>query len=267
MSKKRLDALLVEKGFYDSREKARRAVMAGEVFVNGVIEDKPGTGFNEDAVFAVKQNSNPYAGRGGLKLEKALDYFKIDLNGKTAVDIGASTGGFTDCMLQKGAAKVYAIDVGYGQIAWKLRQDSRVIVMERTNMRYVKPEDIGELADFAAADVSFISLEKILPAVNQILSQNGEFICLVKPQFEAGRDKVGKHGVVRDAETHKEVLIKVAGSAEAGGFKFKGVTFSPIKGPAGNIEFLLFLSKGAEAMSEAKSSIEAVVAEAHFVLD
>jgi 23S rRNA (cytidine1920-2'-O)/16S rRNA (cytidine1409-2'-O)-methyltransferase len=267
LQKKRLDILLVEKGFYDSREKSRRAVMAGEVLVNGALEDKPGTGFPDDANIEVRQNSNPYAGRGGLKLEKALEHFKIDLIGKTAIDIGASTGGFTDCMLQKGAAKVYAIDVGYGQIAWKLRQDSRVIVMERTNMRYVKPEDIGESAEFAAADVSFISLRLIFPVVKQLLSQTGEFICLVKPQFEAGRDKVGKHGVVRDPETHREVLLQVIESARSNDFIFRGVTFSPIKGPAGNIEYLIFISKGGEPVSNDSSAIENAVAEAHFNLD
>lgn len=267
MQKKRLDVLLVEKGLYDSREKARRAVMAGEVLVNGNIEDKPGTGFHDDAIFTVKQNANPYAGRGGLKLEKALNHFKIDLNGKTAIDIGASTGGFTDCMLQKGAVKVYAIDVGYGQIAWKLRQDSRVVVMERTNMRYVKPEDIGESADFAAADVSFISLQLIFPVAKLLLSETGGFVCLVKPQFEAGRDKVGKHGVVRDPETHKEVLSKVIGSAKSNGFEFRGVTFSPIKGPAGNIEYLLFIAKDGETIPDLTGAIESVVAEAHNTLD
>lgn len=243
MEKERLDMLLVRKGFFTSREKARSTIMAGMVNVNGNREDKPGSRFGEDCEIEIKQNVNPYVSRGGLKLEKAITAFNIKLDGKKALDIGASTGGFTDCMLKNGAEKVVAIDVGYGQLAWELRNDERVTSMERTNIRYVKQEDIGSLADFASIDVSFISLKKVLPVVWGLLEINGEVLCLIKPQFEAGRDKVGKHGVVRDIGVHKSVVEEIINFSLKTGFKVKGLTYSPIKGPEGNIEYLLYLSK------------------------
>jgi len=241
MPKERLDVHLVNEGYFDSREKARRAIMEGLVLVNGVIEDKPGFQVDSGAAIEVRGNPVPYVSRGGLKLEKAIRDFGIDLSGKVCIDIGASTGGFTDCMLQNGAARVYAVDVGYGQLAWKLRNDSRVIVMERTNFRYVRPEDIGEKADFASADVSFISLTKIIPPAQQLLKDNGSMVCLIKPQFEAGREKVGKKGVVRDPAVHMEVIEKIIVFSKNLGFAVKGLTYSPVKGPEGNIEYLLYL--------------------------
>ncbi len=243
MKKERLDVLLVNKGFFPSREKAKASIMAGVVYVNGEKVDKPGTKFDESVDIDVRENPIPYVSRGGLKLEKAIDYFEINMNGKTALDVGASTGGFTDCMLKKGASKVVAIDVGYGQLAWELRQDERVICMERTNIRYVKPEDIGFAADFATIDVSFISLKKVLPVVRDLLKEDGEIVCLVKPQFEAGREKVGKHGVVREPETHREVLEDLTEFVLKSGFAIRGITYSPVKGPEGNIEYLLYLLK------------------------
>jgi len=246
LKKERLDVLLVDRGFFQSREKAKASIMAGVVYVNGEKIDKPGTKFDENADIEVKENPIPYVSRGGLKIEKAIEYFKIDMNGKTALDVGASTGGFTDCMLKKGASKVVAIDVGYGQLAWELRQDERVICMERTNIRYVKPEDIGFVADFASIDVSFISLKKVLPVVRELLKDDGESVCLVKPQFEAGREKVGKHGVVREPQIHMEVVEDIASFVLENGFSIKGVTYSPVKGPEGNIEYLLYLSKRIE---------------------
>jgi len=243
LEKKRLDILLVKKGIFDSREKARSSIMAGVVYVNGVKEDRPGTKFRPDVEIQIKENINPYVSRGGLKLEKALKFFGINLEGKTAIDVGASTGGFTDCMLKNGAVKVVAIDVGYGQLAWELRNDPRVICMERTNIRYVKPEDIGIIADFATIDVSFISLKKVIPVVIELIKPDGEIVCLVKPQFEAGREKVGKGGVVRKPETHIEVLQDIISFVLEFNLKIKGLTYSPIKGPEGNIEYLLYLSK------------------------
>lgn len=243
MEKQRLDIILVNRGYFQSREKARSSIMAGIVYVNKEREDKPGTRFDENCVIDIKENINPYVSRGGLKLEKALKSFKIDLTGKTVMDIGSSTGGFTDCMLKNGAAKVFAIDVGYGQLAWELRNDERVVCMERTNIRYVKPESIGVLSNFATIDVSFISLKKVLPVVKDLLDENGEIICLIKPQFEAGREKVGKHGVVREPEIHLEVIQRIAFFSIEIGFKVNGLSFSPIKGPEGNIEYLLYLAK------------------------
>lgn len=242
MDKKRLDVILVEKGYFESRERAKASIMAGVVYVNGNREDKPGARFLENAALEIKKDINPYVSRGGIKLEKALKHFNIDLEGKTAIDVGASTGGFTDCMLKNGAIKVIAIDVGYGQFAWELRTDPRVVCLERTNIRYVKPSDIGISAEFAAVDVSFISLKKVLPAIKKLLKDDGEIICLVKPQFEAGREKVGKHGVVRDPDTHKEVLDNIIEFARENGFHVKGLTYSPVKGPEGNIEYLLYIS-------------------------
>lgn len=243
MSKKRLDIILVEKGLFDSRERAKSAVMAGSVFVDGQKADKPGVNYDESIIPEIRENSNPYVSRGGLKIEKAIRDFGIRLNGKTTLDVGASTGGFTDCMLENGASKVYAIDVGYGQLAWKLRQDERVVCMERTNIRNVTNQDICEPADFASIDVSFISLKKVLPVVYKLLSDNGEILCLVKPQFEAGREKVGKKGVVRKSEVHEEVLTDISNFAVNSGFQIIDLGFSPIKGPQGNIEFLLYLKK------------------------
>jgi len=266
LKKKRLDVLLVQKGLCESRERAKSTIMAGLVTVNGVRADKPGDTYPEDAVVELKDNINPYVSRGGLKLEKAIKYFGIDLAGKKAVDVGASTGGFTDCMLKHGADFVVAIDVGYGQLAWSLRNDPRVRNIERTNIRYVKPSDINMVADFATIDVSFISLSKVLPPVKALLDQErGEVVCLIKPQFEAGREKVGKHGVVRNIEVHREVVEEVINFAVSLGFKLKGLTYSPIKGPEGNIEYLCYLSlsEGTVDAGEILKIIGEVVEESH----
>jgi len=243
--KERLDILLCRRGLAPSREKAKAIIMAGDVFVDGQREDKAGATFSEDALIEVRGGKQKYVSRGGLKLEKAVEAFSLDLRDKICIDIGASTGGFTDCMLQEGATRVYAVDVGHGQLDWRLRNDGRVVSMERTNFRYVTPGDIPEKADFASADVSFISLAKILPPAAALLREGGEMVCLVKPQFEAGRDKVGKKGVVRDAAVHLEVLESVLGFAHVSGFWVLGLSFSPVKGPEGNIEYLLHLKKGA----------------------
>lgn len=269
MEKERLDMLLVKKGFFPSREKARGSIMAGMVNVNGIREDKPGARFEEDCEIEIKQNINPYVSRGGLKLEKAMAVFGISLEGKVAMDIGASTGGFTDCMLKNGAVKVFAVDVGYGQLAWELRNDERVINMERTNIRYVKPEDISSFLDFASIDVSFISLRKVLPVAWELLNAQGEVLCLIKPQFEAGREKVGKHGVVRDIGVHREVVEGIIGFSRETGFNVKGLTYSPIKGPEGNIEYLLYLSKAAGTFSanDLSNVISDVVTLSHQDLD
>lgn len=263
--KERLDVLIHRLGLAESREKASSQIMSGIVYVNGIKIDKPGTKFAMDSRIEIRGNSLPYVSRGGLKLEKALCEFSIDLNGKIAIDIGASTGGFTDCMLQNGAAKVYAIDVGYGQLAWKLRTDSRVVCMERTNIRYVTPEDINDLSDFASIDVSFISLTKVLPAAVQLLKEDGELVCLIKPQFEAGRDKVGKRGVVRDKDVHIQVIEKIINfCSDDIGLSILGLSYSPIKGPEGNIEYLLYLSKSKENSERAQTiDIRGIVLEAH----
>lgn len=268
MNKERLDVLLVNRGLFPSREKARSAIMAGVVFIQGNREDKPGARFFEDCEVIIKEDVNPYVSRGGLKLEKALKAFGIMLEGNTAIDIGASTGGFTDCMLKNGALKVAAVDVGYGQLAWQLRNDDRVICMERTNIRYVKPEDLGFLADFGSIDVSFISLKKVLPVAKSLLSPHGEIVCLIKPQFEAGREKVGKNGVVRDSQVHVEVIKSIAYFSLSIGFSIKGLDFSPIKGPEGNIEYLLYISKGGSGIDEntLDSEIGDVVKKAHSLL-
>ena len=242
--KKRLDVLLVERGLASSREKAKALIMAGIVYVNQNKEDKAGASFDpEETQIEVKGAAIPYVSRGGLKLEKALQVFPIDLSGRVCMDIGAATGGFTDCMLQNGASKVYAIDVGYGQLDWKLRNDPRVVCMEKTNFRYVKPEDLGDgpAPSFASVDVSFIGLDKILPAALQILTPGAEMVCLIKPQFEAGRDKVGKKGVVRDRSVHEEVVENVTAMAAGLGFDILGLDFSPIRGPEGNIEYLMYI--------------------------
>ncbi len=266
LEKERLDVLLVQKGLCESRERAKSSIMAGLVYVNGERADKAGSSYAIDVDIELKGNLNPYVSRGGLKLEKAIQQFGIDLEGKQAIDVGASTGGFTDCMLKNGAAKVVAIDVGYGQLAWVLRNDGRVINKERTNIRYVKPEDIGITADFASIDVSFISLKKVLPAVRALLHQEkGEVLCLIKPQFEAGRDEVGKHGVIRDTAIHERVVEEVISFALSIGFRLKGVTYSPIKGPEGNIEYLCYLAleSGHSEMKEISPNIREVVRSSH----
>lgn len=243
-NKERLDVVLVEKGFFESREKAKASIMAGVVFVDEQKVDKAGEMIPSDAKIEVRGNVCPYVSRGGLKLAKAISEFDIDLSDRVCMDIGASTGGFTDCMLQNGAKKVFSVDVGYGQFAWKLRQDERVVCMERTNIRYVTREDIGEELDFASVDVSFISLTKVLPVAFLLTKDCGEVVALIKPQFEAGREQVGKKGVVRDSDVHKEVIRKVIDFSNSIGFGVKGLSFSPIKGPEGNIEFLVYLYKG-----------------------
>ena len=233
--KKRLDVLLVERRLADSREKAKAIIMTGNVFVNGQREDKAGTTFDEEkASIQIKGHTMKYVSRGGYKLEKAIEVFGVDVRDKVCMDIGSSTGGFTDCMLQNGAVKVFAVDVGRGQLDWKLRQDERVVSMEKTNIRYVTPEDIGEAVAFASVDVSFISLALVLPAARNLLTEDGHMVCLIKPQFEAGREKVGKKGVVRDKAVHIEVIEKVIGIADRLHFKVLGLDYSPIKGPEGN---------------------------------
>lgn len=242
--KERLDVILVKQGLAESREKAKAILMAGNVFVDGQREDKAGTTFDESKIhIEVKGSTLKYVSRGGLKLEKAMAQFPISLQDTVCMDIGASTGGFTDCMLQNGARKVFSIDVGHGQLAWKLRNDERVVCMEKTNFRYVTPEDIGEAVDFASVDVSFISLTKILIPARNLLRNYGQMVCLIKPQFEAGKEKVGKKGVVRDPKVHEEVVHKVIDYADSIGFAIKGLTYSPIKGPEGNIEYLVYLEK------------------------
>ncbi len=267
--KKRLDILLVEQGLSPSREKAKASIMAGDVYVNGQKEDKAGALFPEDARLEVRSKPLPYVSRGGLKLEKAMTVFGLSLDGKVCLDVGASTGGFTDVMLKNGAKKVYAIDVGYGQLAWELRTDERVVCMEKTNIRYVRPEDIGEEADFCSIDVSFISLTKVLLPVRELLSGDARVVALIKPQFEAGRDKVGKKGVVRDASVHEEVIESVCLYADSIGLNPISLDYSPIKGPEGNIEYLLYLEKGGEGvpMPVYPFSIPEVVKLAHQELD
>jgi 23S rRNA (cytidine1920-2'-O)/16S rRNA (cytidine1409-2'-O)-methyltransferase len=241
--KERLDVLLVEKGFFDSRERAKANIMAGKIFVDGKRVDKCGEKVNVDLPIEFKGEDLPYVSRGGYKLEKAIKSFSINLQDKTCLDIGASTGGFTDCMLQNNAKKVFSIDVGYGQFAWKLRTDPRVVCMERTNVRYVTPEQLGESANFASIDVSFISLTKVVPTVIDLLDENGEVVALIKPQFEAGREKVGKKGVVREKSTHEEVITNIVDFILSNNLKVLGLDFSPIKGPEGNIEFLVYFTK------------------------
>lgn len=239
--KKRLDVLIYEKGFAESREKAKVLIMAGEIYVNGQKEDKAGSTFEEDVLIEHRGRAQRYVSRGGLKLEKAMQTFPIRLEGRMCMDIGASTGGFTDCMLQNGASGVFAVDVGYGQLAWKLRSDPRVRVLEKTNARYLDQSIITEQVDFVSVDVSFISLTLILPAMKRVMAPDGQAVCLIKPQFEAGRDKVGKKGVVRDRDVHREVIDKVAAFAVSAGFEPAGLTYSPVKGPEGNIEYLIWL--------------------------
>lgn len=237
-NKKRLDVLLVEQGYADSRTKAQAIIMSGMVYVDGQKADKPGMSFDETKPLEVRGATCPYVSRGGLKLEKALRDFGVNPTGYVCSDSGASTGGFTDCLLQQGASKVFAIDVGYGQLDWKIRSDPRVVVMERTNVRYVTPDQLGEPLDLSVIDVSFISLKIVLPVIKTFLKPTGQVLCLIKPQFEAGKEKVGKKGVVREPETHKEVLDNFVALANELEFKILGLTFSPVKGPEGNIEFL-----------------------------
>lgn len=268
--KKRLDLLMVERALAPSREKAKAYIMSGDVYVDGQKEDKAGTMFQETVKIEVRGNMLPYVSRGGLKLEKAMKNFGVTLEGKISMDVGASTGGFTDCMLQNGAVKVYSIDVGYGQLDWKLRNDPRVVCMEKTNIRYVLPEHLSEPADFSSIDVSFISLTKVLLPVRNLLTEEGEIVCLIKPQFEAGREKVGKKGVVRDPDVHLEVIQKVIEYACSIWLEPLHLSFSPIKGPEGNIEYLLHLKKqpeGTEIRFSLEAGPEAVVREAHLELD
>ena len=262
--KKRLDVLLTEQMYVDSRSKAQSLIMAGQVYVNGQKADKPGTAYEENVQIEVRGVTCPYVSRGGLKLEKALRDFGVKPEGFVCSDSGASTGGFTDCLLQQGAKKVFAIDVGYGQLDWKIRSDERVVVMERTNIRYVTPDDLGEPLDLSVIDVSFISLKIVLPAIKALLKPTGQVLCLIKPQFEAGKEKVGKKGVVREPEIHKEVLDGFVQTVQELGFTILGLTFSPVKGPEGNIEFLGHLTL--EDKSGIEPDIAAVVADAHSTL-
>ena len=262
--KKRLDVLLVEQGYADSRTKAQAIIMSGQVYVDGQKADKPGMSFDETLPLEVRGATCPYVSRGGLKLEKALRDFGVDPTGFVCSDSGASTGGFTDCLLQQGAKKVFAIDVGYGQLDWKIRSDPRVVVMERTNVRYVTPEQLGEPLDLSVVDVSFISLKIVLPVIKTFLKSTGQVLCLIKPQFEAGKDKVGKKGVVRDPQTHKEVLDGFVTLANELGFKILGLTFSPVKGPEGNIEFLGHLTLADKTGIEPDTAL--VVSQAHDTL-
>lgn len=263
--KERLDVLLVNMGFAPSREKAKAIIMAGQVYVNGQKEDKAGSQFDIYAPIEVKGSTLKYVSRGGLKLEKAMNAFDLQLDGKVCMDVGASTGGFTDCMLQNGAAKVFSVDVGHGQLAWKLRQDERVICMEKTNVRYLTPEQIGEQVDFVSIDVSFISLKMILAPVKAVLKDRGQIVCLIKPQFEAGREKVGKKGVVREKSTHIEVIQNVIEFASSIGFGILNLAFSPIKGPEGNIEYLLHLQNHPtqEEFNQLTFRVEELVDQSH----
>ena len=263
--KKRLDVLLVEQGLADSREKAKAIIMSGIVYVDNNKEDKAGPTFEETARIEVRGNTLKYVSRGGLKLEKAMNNFGVTLEGKVCMDVGASTGGFTDCMLQNGAVKVYSVDVGHGQLAWKLRNDERVVCMEKTNIRYVTPDDIDDVIEFASIDVSFISLTKVLPAVRELMTPGGEIVCLIKPQFEAGREKVGKKGVVRELSTHIEVVQMIVDYARANGFRTLHLSYSPIKGPEGNIEYLLHITKD-ESRENEEFDIRALVEESHSAL-
>ena len=266
--KERLDVLLVNRNLAESREKAKAIIMSGIVYVDGQKEDKAGTMFEDTVSVEVRGHTLAYVSRGGLKLEKAMTHFGVTLNGKICMDVGASTGGFTDCILQNGAVKVYSVDVGHGQLAWKLRNDERVVCMEKTNIRYVTPEDIPDRIQFASIDVSFISLTKVLGPVKELLTEDGQIVCLIKPQFEAGREKVGKKGVVREKSTHLEVIESVIDFAKSIGFGILNLEFSPIKGPEGNIEYLLYLQNHPELADEKGVEIDpkTIVEEAHNTL-
>lgn len=260
--KERLDVMMVNRGLAESREKAKAIIMSGIVYVDNIKEDKAGSTFDEKAQIEVRGNTLKYVSRGGLKLEKAMDCFGVSLAGKVAMDVGSSTGGFTDCMLQNGAVKVYSVDVGHGQLAWKLRNDERVVCMEKTNIRYVTPDDIEDRIAFASIDVSFISLTKVLPPVKELLTDDGEIVCLIKPQFEAGREKVGKKGVVRDQKVHVEVVEMIVDFARQIGFKTLDLSYSPIKGLEGNIEYLLYITKD-QTKGNKEFDIKAMVEESH----
>ncbi len=261
--KKRLDMIVYEKGYAQSREKAKILIMEGRVYVDNQKADKPGMVYNEDVKLEVRQNKIQYVSRGGLKLEKALKVFNIDLHGINAMDIGASTGGFTDCMLQNGCSKVYSIDVGYGQLAWSLRNDERVVNLERTNIRYIDKNIIKDDIKFFSIDVSFISLCLVLPVVREIVSDGARAICLIKPQFEAGREKVGKKGVVRDKEVHIEVIEKIYSFCIENGFLVHGIDYSPIKGPEGNIEYLIYIEKSDKKINCEHIDIKGIVEKSH----
>jgi 23S rRNA (cytidine1920-2'-O)/16S rRNA (cytidine1409-2'-O)-methyltransferase len=260
--KERLDVLLVNRGLATSREKAKAIIMSGIVYVDGQREDKAGASFDSEIPIEIKGSTLKYVSRGGLKLEKAMANFDVTLSGKVCMDVGSSTGGFTDCMLQNGAVKVYAVDVGHGQLDWKLRQDERVVCMEKTNIRYVTPDMVEDRIDFASIDVSFISLTKVLTPVKELLTDDGQIVCLIKPQFEAGREKVGKKGVVRDINVHKEVIHMVVDYAKSIGFFVCNLDYSPIKGPEGNIEYLLHLSK-VELENIGNCDVDDIVAKSH----
>lgn len=264
--KERLDVMLVKRNLIESREKAKAVIMAGTVFVDGQREDKAGAMFGTDVSIEIRGNPLPFVSRGGLKLDKAVREFGVVLSQKICMDVGASTGGFTDCMLQNGARKVYAVDVGSGQLAWKLRQDERVVVMEKTNIRYVTSAEVAEPIEFVSVDVSFISLTKVLLPVKELMTENGQMVCLIKPQFEAGKEKVGKKGVVREKEVHIEVIRQIVEFALQSGFDVLNLGYSPVKGPEGNIEYLLYLQKrDGEGAGEKKvgGSVEQMVEEAH----
>ena len=264
MAKERLDVRMVQEGLAPSREKAKALIMEGTVYVDGLREDKAGTMIREDVVIEVRGQQLKYVSRGGLKLEKAMDAFALDLKDKVCIDAGASTGGFTDCMLQNGARHVYAVDVGYGQLAWKLRQDERVTVLEKTNVRYLNEEQIPELCDFASFDLSFISLTKTISAVAARVKDDGEMVALIKPQFEAGREQVGKKGVVRDLQVHEQVVRMICDWCKAQDLTIKGLTYSPVRGPEGNIEYLIYVSKSQNEPSiPIEDRIRDVVKESH----
>lgn len=263
MKGQRLDVALHEQGFAPSRERARALIMAGIVYINDVKAEKAGEPLPADAIIEVRGRDIAYVSRGGLKLEKALQVFPTSPNGKICMDVGSSTGGFTDCMLQNGATKVYAVDVGYGQLDWKLRSDERVVSMERTNIRHLTPEEVPDKIDFFSVDVSFISLKHVFPAMSMLVSDGAEGVCLVKPQFEAGREKVGKKGVVRETETHIEVLVQAQANALQFGFNVLGLDYSPIRGPEGNIEFLLFVAQSTSPESLPAERVIEVVQQAH----
>jgi len=265
--KERLDILLVNRNLAESREKAKAIIMSGIVYVDGQKEDKAGTTFDEAVSIEVRGATLKYVSRGGLKLEKAMTHFGVTLDGKICMDVGSSTGGFTDCMLQNGAVKVYAVDVGHGQLAWKLRNDERVVCMEKTNIRYVTEADIPDKIQFSSIDVSFISLTKVLAPVKALLADDGQIVCLIKPQFEAGREKVGKKGVVRDKAVHEEVVERIIEFASQNGFFVKNLEYSPIKGPEGNIEYLVYIRKDETGGVDAAVDIKAVVDAAHGELD
>ena len=265
--KKRLDVLVFEKGFAESREKAKAIIMAGLVYVNNQKADKCGVSYDENLALEVRGETQKYVSRGGYKLEKAMNSFPITLDGKITMDIGASTGGFTDCMLQNGAKKVYSVDVGYGQLAWKLRNDERVVNLERTNMRYVTDEQVPDKIDFFSVDVSFISLKLILPVARNLLTNDGQAVCLIKPQFEAGKEKVGKNGVVRDKNVHVEVVNTIMDFCLNNGFDILGLDYSPIKGPQGNIEYLIYIQNSDNPTLKTDATALQVVTDSHAQLD